>query len=90
MSLNDEVIEVLRAERSKTGSATLTIPVIRVRVAARRRAQQPILSKVFGPLWELIFTPSNYEVHEAVHQLKPGHPNLKSSGTHEWEPELSH
>ncbi len=78
MKLDDEVIEVLREERSRKGRARLAVCIIRQRVTAKRRKEQPILVWIFGPLWEFIFAPSDTEVHDAIQQLKSTHENLVS------------
>ncbi len=78
MTLEEEVLNVIRHERSLRGSARLSLYEIVRRVEKARWANLSAGDKVLHFMQGIDLSPPHEEVHDAVHVLQKTHRNLVS------------
>ena len=78
MTLEEEVLSVIRHERSLRGSARLSLREIVRRVEYARWTSLSAGDKVLHFMLGTTLSPSHEEVHDAVHELQKTHLNLVS------------
>lgn len=78
MTLQDEVLSMIRQERSMRGSARLSVRKTARRVGSVRWKNLSLLEKFLHFVRGTELCPSGQEVRDAIHELQKTHRNLVS------------
>ncbi len=84
MSLQSEVLAVLRHERTQHVCARLNVRELARKVERGRWAKLSPAERIFHFMLGSNLCPSEEEVHDAVHDLQNTHPNLVSLRRTHW------
>ena len=88
MTLEQEVLAVIRTERSLWGSARLSVREISKRVERSRWESLSPAEKLVHFVNGACIRPTDEDVHEAIHELQKTHSNLVSV-THAPRPQVA-